>query len=123
VENEKVSGMIGSIKPMANDEKIEFDVYLDENTHSKLIPNQKVDMLIVTEQAFNVLRLKAGSLITKGKKQDVYVLGANNALRRRIETGLAGLDYIEIISGLKEGEKVLISSETSFRHGNEIHIR
>ena len=123
VENEKVSGMIGNIKPVANDEKIEFDVYLDENTHSKLIPNQKVDMLIVTEQAFNVLRLKAGSLITKGKKQDVYVLGANNALRRRIETGLAGLDYIEIISGLKEGEKVLISSETSFRHGNEIHIR
>jgi HlyD family secretion protein len=123
VENEKVSGMIGSIKPLANDEKIEFDVYLDENTHSKLIPNQKIEMLIVTEQAYNVLRLKVGPLIAKSKKQDVYVVGGNKALRRRIETGLTGDDNIEIISGLKEGERVLISSSTSFRHQEEIHIK
>jgi HlyD family secretion protein len=49
VENTKVSGMIGNIKPMANDEKIEFDVYLDENIPAKLIPNQKIEVLIVTE--------------------------------------------------------------------------
>ena len=123
VENEKVSGMIGNIKPLANDEKIEFDVYLDENKHSKLIPNQKVEMLIVTEQAFNVLRLKTGPLITKGKKQDVYVLGQNNAIRRRIETGLTGVEYIEILSRLKEGESVLISAASSFRYKKEIHIK
>lgn len=123
VENEKVSGMIGNIKPLANDEKIEFDVFLDESTHSKLIPNQKVELQIVTEQAFNVLRLKTGPLISKNKKQDVYVLGPNNAERRRIETGLAGVDLIEIISGLKEGDSVLISASTSFRHKKEIHIK
>jgi HlyD family secretion protein len=122
VENEKVSGMIGSIKPLANDEKIEFDVYLDENRHGKLIPNQKIELLIVTEQAFNVLRLQLGSLITKNKRQDVYVIGSDNAERRRIETGLVGIDYIEILSGLKEGERVLISSANSFRHAKEIHF-
>ena len=123
VGNEKVSGMIGSIKPMANDEKIEFDVYLDETTRIKLIPNQKIELLIVTEQAFNVLRLKIGPLITRSRKQDVYVVGTNNAIRRRIETGLAGIDYLEINSGLKEGERVIISSANSFRHSEEIHIK
>jgi len=115
--------MIGSIKPMANDEKIEFDVYLDETTRIKLIPNQKIELLIVTEQAFNVLRLKIGPLITRSRKQDVYVVGTNNAIRRRIETGLAGIDYLEINSGLKEGERVIISSANSFRHSEEIHIK
>jgi HlyD family secretion protein len=123
VENEKVPGTIGNIKPLANDEKIEFDVFLDEDKHSKLIPNQKVDMLVVTKQAFNVLRLKTGDLITKNKKQDVYIIGQNNALRRKIETGLVGVEYVEVLSGLQEGERVMISASASFRHMKEIHIK
>ena len=123
VENEKVLGTIGDIKPLANDEKIEFDVFLDENKHSKLIPNQKVEILIVTEQAANVLRLKRGDLITKNKKQYVYVLGQDKAVRRRIETGLSDMKYIEVLSGLQEGESVIISASTAFRHMKEINIK
>jgi HlyD family secretion protein len=70
-----------------------------------------------------VLRLKVGELVNGNKKQDVYVLGTNNAVRRRIETGLVGIEYVEINTGLKEGEKVLISSSNSFRHSEEIHIK
>lgn len=123
VENEKVLGTIGDIKPLANDEKIEFDVFLDENKHSKLIPNQKVEILIVTEQAANVLRLKRGDLITKNKKQYVYVLGQDKAVRRRIEAGLSDMEYIEVLSGLQEGERVIISASAAFRHMKEINIK
>ena len=123
VENEKVLGTIGDIKPLANDEKIEFDVFLDENKHSKLIPNQKVEILIVTQQAPNVLRLKRGDLITKNKKQFVYVLDQDKAVRRRIETGLSDMEYIEVLSGLQEGERVIISASTTFRHMKEINIK
>jgi HlyD family secretion protein len=123
VENEKVLGTIGDIKPLANDEKIEFDVFLDENKHSKLIPNQKVEILIVTDQAANVLRLKRGDLITKNKKQYVYVLGKDKAVRRRIETGLSDMEYIEVLSGLQVGERVIISASTPFRHLKEINIK
>ena len=123
VENEKVLGTIGDIKPLANDEKIEFDVFLDENKHSKLIPNQKVEILIVTQQAANVLRLKRGDLISNNKKQYVYVLGQDKAVRRRIETGLSDMEYIEVLSGLQEGESVIISASTAFRHMKEINIK
>ena len=123
VENEKVLGTIGDIKPLANDEKIEFDVFLDENKHSKLIPNQKVEILIVTQQAANVLRLKRGDLISNNKKQYVYVLGQDKAVRRRIETGLSDMEYIEVLSGLQEGERVIISASTTFRHMKEINIK
>jgi HlyD family secretion protein len=123
VENEKVLGTIGDIKPLANDEKIEFDVFLDENKHSKLIPNQKVEVLIVTEQAANVFRLKRGDLISKNKKQYVYVLGQDKAVRRRIETGLSDMEYIEVLSGLQEGERVIISASAAFRRMQEINIK
>ena len=123
VENEKVLGTIGDIKPLANDEKIEFDVFLDENKHSRLIPNQKVEILIVTQQAPNVLRLKRGDLINKNKKQYVYVLGQDKAVRRRIETGLSDMEYIQVLSGLQEGERVIISASAAFRHMKEINIK
>jgi HlyD family secretion protein len=123
VENEKVLGTIGDIKPLANDEKIDFDVFLNENKHSRLIPNQKVEIRIVTQQAPNVLRLKRGDLINKNKKQYVYVLGKDKAVRRRIETGLSDMEYIQVLSGLQEGERVIISASAAFRHMKEINIK
>jgi HlyD family secretion protein len=123
VENEKVLGTVGNIKPIANDEKIDFDVFLDENKHPRLIPNQKVEIRIVTQQAPNVLRLKRGNLINKNKKQYVYVLDKDKAVRRRIETGLSDMEYIQVLSGLQEGEKVIISASVAFRHMKEINIK
>ena len=82
-----------------------------------------VEILIVTQQAANVLRLKRGDLISNNKKQYVYVLGQDKAVRRRIETGLSDMEYIEVLSGLQEGERVIISASTTFRHMKEINIK
>jgi HlyD family secretion protein len=109
LENERISGMIGTIKPVANDDKIEFDVFPDDTLHSKMIPNQKVELLVVTEQAYNTLRVKVGPAFSRGHNQEVYVLDSGNAEKREIRAGLIGNDYIQILSGLNEGEKVIIS--------------
>jgi HlyD family secretion protein len=122
-DDSKMSGMIGSINPVANDDKIEFDVFLDETEKSKLIPNQKVDIQVVTEQVFNALRIKTGNAIGKAKNQEVYVIQAGNAVKKEVEFGLVGIDYIEIRSGLKENDSVIISTITAFRHRDEIHIK
>jgi hypothetical protein len=39
-----------------------------------------------------------------------------------VEIGLRGPDYIEISSGLQEGEEVVISETSAFRNRPEIEI-
>jgi HlyD family secretion protein len=112
LEKERISSMIGTIKPVANDDKIEFDVFPDDTIHSKMIPNQKVELLIVTEQAYNTLRVKVGPALSKSRKQDVYVVDSGTAVKRRIEAGLIGNDYLQILSGLKEGDQVIICNSS-----------
>ncbi|HLO58642.1 MAG TPA: efflux RND transporter periplasmic adaptor subunit [Bacteroidales bacterium] len=120
VENARLKGKIGSVSPVLTDKKINFDVFLDYSNFKKLIPNMEVDLMIVTHQKDSVLRIEKGPAFNKNKQQDVYVVRGNKAIKTRVETGLTGSDYIEVLSGLKPGDRVIISDVAPFRHRKEI---
>jgi HlyD family secretion protein len=120
VENARLKGKIGSVSPVLTDKKITFDVYLDYSDYRKLIPNLEVDLMIVTDQKDSVLRVEKGPAFNKNKFQDVYVIRNNKAVKVRISTGLIGTDFIEIITGLSPGDRIITSDISSFRHRKEI---
>jgi HlyD family secretion protein len=120
VENARLKGKIGSVSPVLTDKKMNFDVFLDYSDFKKLMPNMEVDLLIVTHQKDSVLRIEKGPAFNKNKQQDVYVVRGNKAIKTRVETGLVGSDYIEILSGLKPGDRIIISDVAPFRHKKEI---
>jgi HlyD family secretion protein len=120
IDNARLKGTIGSVSPVLTDKKINFDVFLDYSNFTKLIPNLEVDLMIVTRQKDSVLRVEKGPAFNKNKQQDVYIVRGNKALKVTIETGLVGTDYIEIISGLQKGDRVITSDISSFRHKKEV---
>ena len=46
--------------------------------------------------------------------RDVFVLLGEVAVRRRIQIGLSGFDYCQVLAGLVEGEEVIISDTAEF---------
>lgn len=124
INNEKLSGQIGNISPEVVDNRIEFDVFLEKNNDKKLLPNMSVDMMVVRAEKDSVLRISNGPAFNKGTNEfDVYVVKARMAKRTSIITGLKGKDYVEIVSGLKEGDVVIISDIPVFRNVDEIVIQ
>ncbi len=66
-------------------------------------------MKVVLGEKKQVLSVPVGAVHIADGKSYVYVLGADNVREVKwIETGLMGDDYAEVISGLVEGEKVII---------------
>ncbi len=66
-------------------------------------------MYVVTGKETNVLCVPVGAVHYAGEKAFVYVLGADNMREMKwVETGLVGDSTVEIISGLAEGEKVIL---------------
>ncbi len=120
--NEKISGKVGNVKPVIENNNIVFDVFLDQSSHEKLIPNMKIDLQLVLAEKDSVLRVKKGSALSKGNKESVYVKQNNKAIRKEIECGLDGYEFIEIKSGLSEGEEVIISDLSSLRRKNTIDL-
>ena len=118
----KTSGQIGIVRPVVENNKINFDVFLRQNSHPKLLPNMKVDLMVVQQMADSVLRIRKGPAFSDAKVQDVFVVSEARAIRREINTGLFGMDYIEIVSGVNEGDRLITSDVSSIRHLKEVEI-
>ena len=113
LDNEKLTGVVGTVNPVIRDRKIEFDVNLRESNHYKLRPNLNVSLEIVREERDSVLRIHNGPAIGRGKEHKVFVLQNGNAREREIITGMRTEDYVEVLEGLSEGERVLLSDISS----------
>lgn len=68
-----------------------------------------VDVEITVDQKENVLRVPDLAVFEKDRKDCVYVIEGGKAVLREVETGLEGEDYIEVVSGLKKGDMVILS--------------
>ncbi len=64
---------------------------------------------VLEDSRQDVLTLPVGAIKNAGEKRYVYVLGEGNVREARwVETGLYGDSLVEILSGLSEGEKVIL---------------
>lgn len=123
IDNEKLYGQIGNISPEVVNNRIEFDIFLEQSNHDKLLPNMSIELMVVNAQKDSVLRVKSGPALIKGDEIEVYIIESGVAKRKRITTGLKGSECIEIISGVKEGDQMIISDISVFRNIEEIDIQ
>jgi len=79
-----------------------------------------VDIEITIEKKDNVLRVPDMAIFEMDNEKYVYIVENEKAALRKIEAGLEGEDYIEIISGLSEGETVIVSPSTDISDGTRI---
>jgi HlyD family secretion protein len=119
----RITGKIGNIRPRIENNMIQFDVFLDQSNHEKLIPNMRIDLLLVKNQKDSVLRVRKGPAIDKSGMQKLYVKDGDRAYRKQVEIGLTGLDYVEIKSGVNEGDEIIVSDVSTFRKRKSIEIQ
>lgn len=75
---------------------------------SGVLPGASADVEIVVSRKENTLRIPT-SAVGEGRK--VLVLAGGRLLERQVETGLANWQVTEVLSGLAEGEEVVVSRD------------
>ena len=123
VDDVKLPGQIGSISPVIEEGKVEFNAYLEQSSHEVLRPNLSLEIMVVSSERDSVLRVSRGPVFGRGDIHDVFVISSGTATRHTIETGMKGLENIEIISGLSWGDEIIITDVASFRRIKEIDLR
>ncbi len=122
LDDERLTGVVGTVNPVIRDRKIEFDVHLRESNHYKLRPNLNVSLDIVTQERDSVLRIHQGPAIGRGQEHKVYVVQNGSAVEREIKTGLRSEEYVEVLEGLTEGERVVLSDISSVGDLEELEV-
>jgi HlyD family secretion protein len=123
LDKTRINGRIGTIKPVIENNNLQFDIFLNQSDHPKLISNLNVELLIVVERRDSVLRIKNGDAFSRGNQHETFSLGSEEAVRIDITTGLRGDEYTEIISGAREGDELIISEISAFKRIKEVEVR
>jgi membrane fusion protein (multidrug efflux system) len=69
-----------------------------------------------------VLLVPASAVVGDAGAQNVFVVRDGRAERRRVEAGLSTQGRIEIVSGVEEGEAVVVTGNTSLRNDAEVRV-
>jgi HlyD family secretion protein len=118
----QLRGTVVNISPSVNNAIVSFDIQLNQKDSKELRPNQKVDVFLVTATRNGVLRIANGPAFNGSNLQEVFVLNKGVAERRTVKTGLSNFDFIEIISGLKQGDEVITSDMVQYKNAKTITI-
>lgn len=123
LDNEILEGRVGTVAPMVENKKIQFYVHLDINNHPKLISNMEVGLRVSLSSKEEVLRIKRHENFLVDNETSLYVLYDGKAIRQNVKFGVRNSEYIEIVSGLKEGDKIITDGISKYTHLKEIEIQ
>lgn len=123
IGNERLMGSISRILPEIVNNTVRFYVALEDPGHKLLRPNLRTECYIIKANKSDVLRAKRGAALKGNKTQFVYKIVGNEAVKVQITKGLTSSDYFEIIGGLSEGDKIIMSDTEDFDHMNQFTIK
>jgi HlyD family secretion protein len=82
-----------------------------------------VDVWLVTGATGEVLTLKRGAFSTSGSGPQLFVVRGAEAVRTPVVLGAAGPDAFEVVSGLHEGDEVIVSDTSMFQHRSSVRVK
>jgi HlyD family secretion protein len=83
----------------------------------------KVDVFLITAKHHKVVRVPNGQTFNGSIEQDVFVLKNGKAERRTVKIGLSNFNYVEILSGLKVGEEIIVSDMDAYKHVKSLTVK
>ncbi len=123
-EGKEYPGKVTAISPEVRDSQVTGTVVFDGTAPQGLKQSQRVSVRMVFENKPNVLKVPRGPFLEAGGGRQVYVVAADGmATPRAIEVGAVSVSEVEILKGLSEGEKVILSDTTDFAGAKSVLLR
>jgi HlyD family secretion protein len=106
----KVSGISPEVVANQVAARLRFDGAMPE----QLRQNQRLSVRVLLDQRPDVLSVRAGSFIDESGGQYAYVVRDGVAAKTPVRLGARSVDRVEILSGLKPGDRVVVSGAENF---------
>jgi HlyD family secretion protein len=94
---------------------IDFD-----NSVLRLLPGAELDVRVTVQSKDAALLVPSDAVFSTAHGQAVFVVANGKAELRPIETGLSGLDDYEVLSGLSDGDVVVLRPPSQLEPGRRV---
>src|SRR5664279_3383554 len=108
-KDKDLKGTIENIMPAITQGMMECIIRIDKGDITNLRPSQQLEIRVIISKKDKVLRLPNGPYYKDRGYKEMYVVRGNKAYRTKILFGDSNFDFVEVLDGLKEGEKVILT--------------
>ncbi|HEX9944892.1 MAG TPA: efflux RND transporter periplasmic adaptor subunit [Thermoanaerobaculia bacterium] len=116
-------GELTAVSPEVRAGQVEGTVRFQGGTPAGLRQSQRVSVRLVFERRPNVLKVPRGPFLEAGGGRQAYVLADGLATLRPIRVGATSVSEVEIVEGLKEGDRILLSDMEQFNGAKTVLVR
>ncbi len=116
------AGEVSAISPEVVDGQVTGRVRFSGEKPAGLRQNQRLTTRILMDEHPGVLMVERGPFVDTGAGRVAYVVRDGTAWRTPIEVGATSLDAVEIVSGLKEGDRIVISGTDEFKGAQRVAL-
>lgn len=123
IGNTEMEGTVANIVPSVSNSKISFTVFLDEDSGSSLRPGLKADVYVVTSIKEDVLKIANRAYYSGPGEYDLWVVDGKHAEKRTVVLGESSSFEVEVLEGLDQGEKVIVSNMNGYKTKDRMKVK
>jgi len=116
------TGKLSALSPEVVRNQVLARVRFDGVQPAGLRQNQRVSARVLIEEKPGVLMLPRGSFVENEGGRFAYVMDGSVAVRRPIQIGATSVSAVELLSGLRPGDRVVIAGTDSFENADRVSI-
>ncbi len=123
VSKDTIYGKISQISPVINADTRTFQSVLQiDNSKRLLRPGMFIKAFILSEKRDGTIVIPKETVISRQDGKVVFTIENGIASEKKITTGLESVDVIEVISGLKVNDRLVISGFETLRNKSKVSV-
>jgi RND family efflux transporter MFP subunit len=123
VAKDTIYGKISQISPVVNPDTRTFQSVLQINNEKRLLrPGMFIKAYILSEKKEGTIVIPKETVISRQDGKVVFTVENGIATEKKITTGLESQDVIEVVSGLKVNDRLVISGFETLRNKSKVSV-
>lgn len=120
--NQDIEGHVSRFADSLDEQTRTMETEIDcENRDGRLMPGMYTESELSLRQKPNALTVPLEAVVRSGDDATVLALNSKNIIdERHVKLGLEDNSRIEVLSGLSEGDRVVIGNRSQFRTGQKV---
>ena len=124
IGNEKLEGIVSSVTPLSKNGVISFTVQLVEDNNKRLRSGLKTDVYVMNAVKEDVMRIANASYYVGRGEYELFVQDSDNEIiKRKVQLGDSNFEYVEVVSGLQPGDKVVVSDMSNYKKKSKLKVK
>lgn len=122
VGKEELAGTVTDVTPLSKNGVMSFSVHLEQDNHKRLRSGLKTDVYVLTAVKDSVMRIANGSYYVGPGEYELFVRSGNELLKRKVQLGDSNYELVEVVSGLKPGDQVVVSDMSNYKNKRKMKL-